>query len=174
MRIPLSVIILAGTVAIAGCSNKGLRDLRAPGTGPDEFMIVPAKPLEQPPDYQVLPAPTPGGGNRTDLHPDADAVAALGGRPEALNATGIPASDGALVAAASRRGVEPGVRATLAASDAEFRKRQGRMTRIRLFPVDRYSQAYRKQSLEPFGQTEAFRRAGRATPTAPPANKRKR
>ncbi|MCB1365637.1 MAG: DUF3035 domain-containing protein [Rhodobacteraceae bacterium] len=168
MRIPLSVIVLA-LVAVAGCSNKGLRDLRAPGTGPDEFMILPAKPLTQPADYAVLPPPTPGGSNITDQHPDADAVAALGGRPEALNATGIPASDGALVTAASRNGVEPGVRASLASQDAEFRKRQSRMTRFRLFPVDRYSQAYRKQALDPFRQTQEFRNRGFGTPTSPPA-----
>lgn len=168
MRIPVGMFVLAIGVAVAGCSNKGLRDLRAPGTGPDEFMILPAKPLTQPPDYAVLPAPTPGAGNLTDQHPDADAVAALGGRPELMDSTGIPASDGALVAAASRNGVEPGVRATLAQQDADFRKRQSRMTRFRLFPVDRYSQAYRKQALSPFQQTARFRRSGLGTPTSPP------
>jgi hypothetical protein len=174
MRIPLSVIILAGTVAVAGCSNQGLRQLRAPGTGPDEFAIVPPKPLTQPADYAVLPAPTPGGGNLTDQNPEADAVAALGGRPSALDVGGIPASDAALVNASSRYGVQPGVRTTLAESDAQFRKRQARMTRLRLFPVDRYGQAYRKQALEPYGQAEAYRRAGRETPTSPPKNPKKR
>lgn len=174
MRIPLSVIMLAGTVAVAGCSNQGLRQLRAPGTGPDEFMIVPAKPLTQPADYAVLPAPTPGGGNLTDQHPNSDAVAALGGRPSALEAGGIPATDGALVAAAGRRGVQPGIRTTLAESDAQFRKRQARMSSLRLFPVDRYSQAYRKQALEPFDRAAAARRANLGTPTSPPANVRNR
>lgn len=169
MRIPLSVIILAGAVSVAGCSNKGLRDLRAPGTGPDEFMIMPVKPLTQPPDYQVLPAPTPGGGNLTDQHPGQDAVAALGGRPEAMSAGGVSASDGALVAATGRYGVPSNIRASLAEQDAEFRKRQGRMTRIKLFPVDRYSQAYRKQAMDAYAQTEAFRRKGFGTPTSPPA-----
>lgn len=174
MRIPLSVIILAGTVAVTGCSNHGLRQLRAPGTGPDEFKIVPSRPLTQPPDYSILPAPTPGGGNLTDQHPEADAVAALGGRPPAPDAGAIPASDAALVAASGRRGVQPGVRAALADTDARFRKRQSRMTRLRLFPVDRYSQAYRREALEPYGQAEAFRRAGRETPTSPPKNPKHR
>ena len=168
MRVPLGMIILAGAVTVAGCANKGLHDLRPPGTGPDEFMIMPVKPLTQPPDYKVLPAPTPGGENLTDLHPKEEAVAALGGRPEAMRATAIPASDGALVAAASRNGVEPGVRARLAEQDAAFRRRQGRMTRIKLFPVDRYAQAYRRQALDPFPVVEAFRRKGFATPTSPP------
>lgn len=169
MRIPVSVIILAGAVAVAGCSSKGLRSLRAPGTGPDEFKIMPVKPLTQPTDYKVLPAPTPGGSNLTDQHPEQDAVAALGGRPEALTAQGIAASDGALVTAASRNGVDPDIRETLAEQDAKFRHRQGRMTRIKLFPVDRYSQAYRKQAEDPFTMTELFRRRGYGTPTSPPA-----
>lgn len=169
MRIPVSIIVLAVGVAVAGCANKGLRDLRAPGTGPDEFMILPAKPLTQPENYAVLPPPTPGGGNLTDQHPDADAVAALGGRPEAPGATGVAASDAALVAAASRNGVPANTRVALAEQDAEFRRRQGRMTRLRLFPVDRYSQAYRKQALSPFDQAQRFRNAGAGTPTSPPA-----
>ncbi len=169
MRIPLSVVILAGAAVVAGCANTGLRDLRAPGTGPDEFMIVPAKPLTQPRDYTALPPPTPGGANLTDQYPAEDAMAALGGRPDALRSTAVPASDAALVAAAGRYGVPANIRSALDEADAEFRRRQGRMTRIKLFPVDRYSQAYAKEALDPFQQTELFRRRGIATPTSPPA-----
>lgn len=169
MRVPLSLVILGAAVAVSGCSNQGLRDLRAPGTGPDEFMILPAKPLTAPQDYAVLPAPTPGGSNLTDQNPTADAVAALGGNPAALNPnTGIPSSDAALVTAASRKGVSPNTRVALAEEDAKFRKRQARSTRFRLFPVDRYKQAYRKQSLDPFKQTELFRSRNAGTPTSPP------
>ena len=147
---------------------QGLRDLRAPGPGPDEFMILPVKPLTAPKDYAFLPAPTPGGANLTDPNPLAEAVAALGGRPAALDPAGVPASDAALVTAASRHGVAADTRASLAAEDAKFRKRQGRMTRVRLFPVDRYSQAYRKQALDPFEQTDRFRSGNAGTPTSPP------
>ncbi len=169
MRAPLGMVILSAALAVAGCSDKGLRDLRAPGTGPDEFMILPTKPLTAPQDYQVLPAPTPGGTNLTDQYPKADAVAALGGRPSALEGgAGIPASDAALVAASSRYGVPANTRVALAEEDAKFRKRQSRMTRIRLFPVDRYQQAYRKQSLDPFAQTDLFRTRNAGTPTSPP------
>lgn len=169
MRAPLSMTILVAALTVAGCSNQGLRNLRAPGPGPDEFMILPAKPLTAPSDYAFLPAPTPGGSNLTDQNPNADAVAALGGRPAALEpGAGIPASEGALVTAASRHGVPSNIRTELATEDAKFRKRQARMTRIRLFPVDRYQQAYRKQSLDPFAQTQLFRNRNAATPTSPP------
>lgn len=170
MRMPLGVIILAGTVALGGCSSKGLRQLQPSGPGPDEFLILPSKPLTAPSDYGVLPPPTPGGANLVDQNPTADAVAALGGRPSTLNETGVPASDGTLVAQASRYGVPVNTRAVLAEADAKFRKRQGRLTRIRLFPVDRYEQAYRRHSLDPFTETRRFRRSGIGTPTAPPRN----
>ena len=169
MRRPLGIIImLVAAAAVAGCSGKGLRNLRAPGPGPDEFMILPVKPLTAPQDYSELPPPDPGNGNLVDPEPLADAAVALGGRAEATKPSGVPAADGALVAAASRHGVEPGVRETLAARDARFRKRQSRMTRIRLLPVDRYEQAYRRQALDPYPETERFRRAGAGTPTSPP------
>lgn len=166
MRRPLGMIILIAAVAVAGCSQKGLRDLRPQGPGPDEFMILPVKPLTAPKDYSQLPAPTPGGGNLVDPTPTADAMVAMGGHQGQTD--GIAAADGALVTASSRYGVEPGVRQTLAEDDAKFRKRQSRMTRFRLFPVDRYAQAYRRQSLDAFSQTERFRRAGAGTPTSPP------
>jgi hypothetical protein len=129
---------------------------------------MPVKPLTAPSDYDLLPAPTPGGTNLVDRNPQAEAIAALGGRPEALNAGAVPASDRALVANSDRYGVTPGIRGTLAQEDAEFRRQQARWSGFKLFPVDRYSQAYRRYELEPFEVNEAFRRSGRETPTAPP------
>ncbi|MCV2887586.1 DUF3035 domain-containing protein [Ruegeria aquimaris] len=169
MRAPLALIMIATAVAVSGCSSKGLRDIRPQGSGPDEFGVLPVKPLTQPKDYAVLPAPTPGGANLTDPNPLGDAVAALGGKETALvPGQGVPSSDQALITASSRYGVPANTRVALAEEDAAFRKRQGRWTRLRLFPVDRYEQAYRKNALNPFDQTEAFRRAGAATPSAPP------
>ncbi len=168
MRIPLVAIILTGAMALGGCADNGLRQLDAPGTGPDEFMILPNKPLTAPKDYEVLPAPTPGGANLVDQYPSVDAVVALGGRASALEINGVPASDGTLVAQASRYGVPANTRTALAEEDAKFRKRQARWTRIKLFKVDRYEQAYRRETLDPFGETGRFRRAGADTPTVPP------
>ena len=171
MARPLGIIMLIAAVGIAGCSKTGLRNLRAPGPGPDEFMILPVKPLTAPQDYSTLPTPNPSGGNLVDLNPIADAAVAMGGRAEATVPGGVPAADGALIAAATRNGVDPDVRQTLAEADAKFRKRQSRMTRLRLVPVDRYEQAYRRQALEPFPETERYRDAGAGTPTSPPATR---
>ncbi|MBE1285385.1 MAG: DUF3035 domain-containing protein [Rhodobacteraceae bacterium] len=171
MRISASMIILVCAVALSGCAQKSLRDLRPAGTGPDEFRILPNKPLTAPTDYAALPAPTPGGANLVDPTPQADLVAALGGNAAAVvpSGNGIPSGDAALVTAASRYGVEADVRASLAQQDAEFRRKARRSGRIKLFPVDRYEQAYRKETLEPFSANQAFRDRGFGTPTSPPA-----
>lgn len=169
MKLPLAIIGLIGVVAASGCAQKQLRDIRATSTGPDEFLILPPKPLTPPADYAGLPTPTPGGSNLTDANPQSDAIAALGGKPSALvPGQSIPASEAGLVTASSRYGVEANVRQTLAAEDAAFLKRKRRGGRIKIVPVDRYEQIYSRQTLEPFAVNEAFRRAGVATPSAPP------
>lgn len=171
MKIPFGVIVLAGIVALAGCSKGGLRELQKPGTGPDEFLVLPAKPLSQPDSYAQLPVPTPGGANITDPNPNADAVAALGGSPTLLAAgDGVPERDLALVRSSGRYGVQPDIRESLAAEDAAFRKRENRTARFKLFNVDRYSDAYKRQTLDPHTVNQQFRRAGVPTPSAPPAD----
>jgi len=160
MRLSRALLAMILGAAVAGCNNPGLRDLDPPGEGPDEFSVLPVKPLTQPKDYAFLPAPTPGGGNLTDQNPRADAVVALGGNESALNPNAaIPSSDAALVTASSRYGVP---------DDEAFRKRRGRWTGLRLFPVDRYQQVYERQSIDPFVETDAARRAGVETPSSPP------
>ena len=73
-RISLMILI---PLTLAACSNQGLRDLRTDSSGPDEFMIQPVKPLEQPSSYADLPAPTPGQGNITDRSAIAEGVVAF-------------------------------------------------------------------------------------------------
>ena len=156
-------------MGLAACSNDGrLRDLSNPAEGPEEFAVVPNKPLQQPPSFAALPPPAPGGASRTDLTPNADAVAALGGNPARLAPSGVPASDAALVASAQRYGVPENIRAQLAAEDAAFRRGKSRFTNIRIVAVDRYNQAYRRQALDPFEAQRQYRAAGARTPTAPP------
>lgn len=168
MRVLVGVIVLAVALGFAGCTKKGLRDLRNPSEGPDEFLIMPNKPLTMPVELRALPVPTPGGTNITDQNPKGDAIAALGGRPEVLNQTAVPATDAALLAQASRYGVPSDIRVSLAEADAKFRQRAARSGRIRLFPVDRYVQAYRRSSLKPFDETDRWRASGRQTPSSPP------
>lgn len=162
----MGLVLLA---MLSACSNTGLRQLQKPGDGPDEFIIVPSKPLQAPTDYTSLPTPTPGGSNITDQQPLQDATAALGGR-RALDASGpIPARDSALVNQASRFGRDASIRATLAAEDEDFRKRRGRFTQIRISRVDRYNQVYQRESLNARAEWNRWRRAGAQVPSSPPA-----
>lgn len=166
-RIALMILI---PLALSACGSTGLRNLQNNTDGPDEFMIQPVKPLEKPASYSDLPPPAPGQSNLTDRSALNEGIAALGGRPAAKQG-GIPASDAALVQHASRMGVAPNIRANLAEEDAAFRKRKGRFTRIRLVPVDRYAQAYKRQALDADAEAARWRRAGARTPSSPPAGR---
>jgi hypothetical protein len=164
----IALIILLPLV-LAACANQGLRDLRNNTDGPDEFMIQPVKPLERPDNYNTLPVPTPGQANLTDRSAINEGIIAFGGRPDAADGA-IPASDTGLVRHATRFGVDPTIRAELAAADAEFRRRKARFTQFRIVPTDRYYQAYRRESLDQNAEWRRWRRAGARTPSAPPAN----
>jgi hypothetical protein len=158
---------------LAACENKGLRQVANSGDGPDEFIVVPAKPLEQPESLSALPEPTPGGFNRGDQRPLEESVALLGGQRSSPNAP-IPGRDAALVNHANRFGVDPGIRATLAEADEQFRSRQARLTQFRIFPEDLYNRAYRREALDARETARAFRRVGIPTPSAPPGGTRLR
>jgi hypothetical protein len=162
-----AVIAVAAMLALVACGNgtPQLMNLRT-GEGPDEFGIVPPKPLAMPESLTELPEPTPGGTNRTDRDPEAEAAIALGGRPGA--AGGIPAGDGALYAHAARFGVESGIRATLASEDLEWRRDNNGRILERLFNVNVYYKAYREQRLDQQAELLRWRKLGIRTPSAPP------
>ena len=169
-RAGITVALLAG-VALAACGGSGeprLMNLDSAVRGPDEFRILPTRPLEMPTSVTELPAPTPGGTNLADPQPRADAVAALGGNPARLGETVIPAADAGLVNRANRFGVQANIREQLAAEDLEFRRRnQGRLLE-RVFGTTVYFQAYRVMSLDRYAELERWRRAGARTPGVPP------
>ena len=163
-----AIIAIAAMVTLAACSGDGtpqLMNIRS-GSGPDEFSIVPPKPLEMPESLSELPSPTPGGTNRTDRQPFDEAVVALGGKPGVSN--GIPATDSAIYAHAARFGVESGIRETLASEDLEWRRdNKGRILE-RLFNVNVYYKAYRDQQLDQQAELLRWRKLGIKTPSAPP------
>jgi hypothetical protein len=163
-----AIIALLAVAVLSACGNSGdpqLMNLRS-GSGPDEFGIVPPKPLAMPESLSDLPEPTPGGSNRTDPNPEADAAIALGGKPG--SAGGIPSADSALFAHAARFGVESSIRSTLASEDLQWRRdNQGRILE-RLLNVNVYYRAYRDQSLDQHAELARWRLLGLRTPSAPP------
>ncbi len=163
LRVPLSMLLLPGLLAACSASDPQL--MRFPGSRePSEFLVVPAKPLETPPDLAALPPPAPGMANRADQTPLDDAIVALGGRPGA-GATG----DAALLAHVSRFGRDPDIRATLAAEDLAFRQANPGRVMERVFNVNRYFATYAGQALDQQAERARLAGAGVPTPTAPPA-----
>lgn len=164
------LILVVALSVVSGCSrNKEPRllNIKSSTAGPDEFSILPNKPLEAPESFTALPAPTPGGANRVDVSPEADAIIALGGNPAAAS-RGIPARDAGLVNHTGRNGRTADIRQQLAAEDLNFRRRKDGRVLERLFNVNVYFRAYRRQSLDKYAELERFRRAGVRTPAAPP------
>lgn len=159
------ILLGAALLALSACDRNrepSLLNVKSNNNGPDEFAIIPNKPLQQPEANAALPQPTPGGVNRADQTPFADAAVALGGSPNG----GI--RDGGLVNYASRYGVTPGIRQQLAAEDIEFRRDNDGRLLERLFNVNVYFKAYAKQSLDQYGELERLRRLGVRTVSAPP------
>lgn len=177
MRFGIGLILVTVT-ALSACGNRNddiqLRRLNDAGNGPNEFGIVPTKPLEQPQSLTALPPPTPGGSNRTDVTPLADSVAALGGNPRALALTEPSGNDGALLNHSRRFGVTPNIRATLAQEDLEVRRRRGRVNILNIGPSDDYDLAYKRQWLDSRAEDERLRSLGVATSSGPPEISRRR
>lgn len=177
MRFCIGLILVCVT-ALSACGNRGddiqLRRLNDSGNGPNEFGIVPGKPLQEPESFSALPPPTPGGSNRTDVTPFADTLSALGGNPRALALTEPATSDGALLNHSRRFGLAPNIRATLAREDLEVRRRRGRVNILGIGPEDDYSLAYRRQWLDSRAESERLRARGIATSSAPPEVSRRR
>ncbi|MAU51577.1 MAG: hypothetical protein CMN17_04200 [Roseovarius sp.] len=168
-----TVLILLSVAVVAGCGGRerdvSLTRLRASSNGPDEFSIIPSKPLEMPEDMAALPAPTPGGPNRTDQNPVADGVAALGGNLAVTQTEAPSAANSALLAHSTRYGRDPEIRQTLAAEDREIRNRYGQVNLLRgILPGDDYTQAYERQWLDAYAEERRLRRAGVRTPASPP------
>ncbi|HHI70924.1 MAG TPA: DUF3035 domain-containing protein [Rhodobacteraceae bacterium] len=169
-----TLVIIAG-LALSACGRRNkephLMNIRSNTAGPDEFTVLPGKPLEAPDFKAPLPTPTPGGTNLTDPTPKADAVAALGGNPARVATTGagnIGRGDGALVSHASRFGVAGGIRQTLAAEDVDYRRRHNGKLLERWFNLNTYYKAYKPLSLDQYRELERFRRLGVRTPSVPP------
>ena len=146
-------IALVLAVTACGRGDPGLMNIR------------PSKPLELPADFAALPEPTPGGINRTDPTPEADVALALGGNPEVLTRR---SGDGALVAYATRFGVDPRIRGELATEDLEYRRNNRGRVLERLFQVNVYYNAYEPMELDQYRELERLRRAGIRTSAIPP------
>jgi hypothetical protein len=170
----LALLVLAGCDTVRNYRDRDPMLMFAASNhrGPDEFAILPTRPLQAPPSLTALPDPTPGGRNLVDPDPRSDVAVALGGRPIPQDQSGIAAADSALYAHAARHGVPADIRDTLAAEDLEFRRQNNGRLLERIFGVNVYHRAYRRQGLDRYAELEHWRRNDRATPSAPPDQSR--
>ncbi|MCQ0091042.1 DUF3035 domain-containing protein [Roseovarius sp. M141] len=158
------------TLAVAGCGQNGkLSRIKNTSDGPDEFTVLPTKPLQTPQTYNTLPAPTPGGANLVDTNPRAEGIAALGGNPAATVPAGVGRGDAGLLNQTQRYGVNPAIRQELAYEDADTRRRHGRVNIFNIGPYDDYTDAYKKQWLDAQAAKQRMQRSGVVTPSSPPA-----
>ena len=162
VKIALVSILAFG---LAACESKAPQ-------GPDEFGVLPTKPLVMPDDLSVLPEPNPEGRNLADQRPLVDGVVALGGRAERLDATGINQGEAALISAASRNGVTANIRTITATEDADFRKRNKGKVLERWVGSDIYATRYRAQRLDEYAELLRLQKLGVKTPTAHPKGAR--
>jgi hypothetical protein len=159
-------VLLLAPMLLLGCGDGGLAGgLRRAGiaTKPDEFMVLPTRPLEMPQNLAALPPPTPGVPNRVDYRPHAEAIAGLTGAPgPAGNA------DGAVLVATAGPAT-PGIRQTLAVEDAEWRATHRGLLIPRLLSKDRDALTYQPMVLNAPETFVRMRAAGVQVPAAPPA-----
>ena len=166
----LSLLALTACGRLAGDDKKPpqLMHIKSASRSPDEFTVLPTRPLQMPDDVASLPAPTPGGTNITDPTPEADAVAALGGNPRLMDRTAISAGNGGLISYTTRFGQASDIRDVLAAEDLDYRRKHDGRLLERLFNVTVYFRAYRPMSLDQYAELERWRAAGARTVGAPP------
>ena len=156
----LCMICALGVSACTHDAPPQLMNSRKSSARPDEFSILPTRALTQPDDYTLLPVPTPGGRNRADREPITEAMQALGGDGAGAGAGAGVSTDAALLAAAGRYGIAPGIRAVVAAEDLDYRRRHRGRLLERVFRVNVYFRAYRPQTLDSRAESDRLRRAG--------------
>ena len=157
--------ILVSLFLLSACSSDDarLRDLYDVGTGPEEFAVLPSKPLIIPNNLTKLPVPDASVGNLADPTPKRDLIEKLGGSIDDTDS--ISKRDKNLLEYVSRAGVDTNIREELAEEDRKFLRRMGVLTGVKLFRVDRYNQIYRKMTLSAPKELERWRSLGVRTPS---------
>lgn len=159
-----AALLLVGAAALSGCSGGLAGSLRSAGvsSAPDEFLVLPTKPLEMPQNLAALPVPAPGTANLVDYHPGVEAVAGLTGRP---GPAGV-ASGSTLVARAG--GADPQIRTALATEDVEYRRTHRGLLLERWFAKDQNALIYEDMTLDAGAEFRRLRARGYQVPSPPP------
>ncbi len=165
-RVACAVALAAAACVLSGCQGGGLAGfLRRSGVGssPDEFLVLPTKPLEMPTDLAALPPPAPGAANLVDPNPDLEAGAALTGHEQ-------PAGTASAAALVARAGpVDPQIRSRLASEDATYRAENRGLFLERIANKDSPDWSiYEDMRLDANAMFILLRNRGVRVPAAPP------
>jgi Protein of unknown function (DUF3035) len=168
MRVGRAIAVAALCVAplvLAGCAGGLAGSLRRAGVSqsPDEFMVLPTRPLEMPESFATLPPPKPGTVNRVDYRPHSEAIAGLTGRPAVATASG------AALLARTGSG-QPGIRSEVAAEDVTWRQTHHGRLLERIFARDQDDVIYRQMVLDAPAEFERMRASGARVPAATPSS----
>ncbi|NNU79580.1 DUF3035 domain-containing protein [Halovulum dunhuangense] len=161
----IAVAVLAGCGGGAG-DDRTLIDRIASSSNvaPNEFAVLPQKPLVLPDDLTALPEPVPGATSRADLTPNADALRALSGQDGRAAPIG---SDNALLATVGAGQARPDIRAVLAAEDAAYREDNRGLPLDRLLGRVTERDIYEDELLDPEAELRRLRAQGVWVPQLP-------
>ena len=173
--------ILGAALALGACSAVGdpIEAIGGRAPAPDEFMVLPRKPLVVPPTLAAgpdLPAPDPGRPSPLEPDPEAAAVAALtGDATTARTAAGeVSAGEASLLTAARASSASPEIRVQLeeeriAAAEAEADAPYEPPTLGEMFfgSSDDEEAPDPEIVLDPIAESQRLQREGVATPNDP-------
>ncbi|MEM8572452.1 MAG: DUF3035 domain-containing protein [Pseudomonadota bacterium] len=162
----LTLLLFSLAVMVSGCGDGVAGFLRSSGatSTPDEFQVLPTRPLEIPDDLAALPVPTPGATNRVQYEPEPLAIAGLTGQEQPART----ANGAALLARAGAASNDPQIRATLATEDAAYRANNRGRVLERWFSNDREALIYRDMTLDAGAVYESMRARGVRVSAPPP------
>jgi hypothetical protein len=162
---PTRAVLLV--LAVAGCGGtENFRDAVGLNTPPpDEFLVVSRAPLQMPPRLDALPPPQPGAPSRVEPNPQAQAQAALAGRP-IPQAAAPSGGEQALLAAVGP--ADPAVRSAIRSETAATpTERRFGLDSFFGFPINQNPGAP-VDRLDPREEAERLRTTGAAVPVIPP------
>ncbi len=164
------LLVLAMIASLSACSRDGsarnaLAGLRQSAIAPDEFLVVPQKPLETPSNLSTLPTPAPGQANRVTIDFEQNLLQALGGR--GAGSGRVTSSEAAFIKAARGSvGVTENIRDVLRAEDLAFREaHKGQIER--LARQREAASVYDVMLLDPLAEVRRLRSLGIKAPTVP-------
>lgn len=161
MTIFIKSIAFFALVSLIACSKN------SNSKGPDEFLVIPTKPLIMPDNYSNIPLPILGMINRVQYEPRKDILRAFGGNPNLSASKKIKSNEIALLRVTTRRGVDQNIRKKLQTEDLALRKSHPLKVLERIAGKSNKSIAYKGSVLDIELELKRLRKLGIPVTTRP-------